>query len=146
MRFLIFLLFLPSNPLSPVFQVFLTRVSIAKPQRFLGHISQMAAALTHHVSPSRLAFISAQIPKVIIVTGDEDHLVNPEGSRRLWREMTRYKDGKGGQDLRVELVQWENTGHGVHFQRTREFNELVARCVREGRNFNGIADLGHNSD
>lgn len=132
------------NSLSPKCQIFLTRTTIAKPQRFLGHISQMAAALTHYVSPSRLAFISARIPKIIIVTGDEDHLVSPEGSRRLWRAMVSKQDeedGKDGQDLRVELVQWKNTGHGIHAQREREFNGLTARCVREGRNFNGIADL-----
>ena len=104
----------------------------------------MAAALTHHVSPSRLAFISARIPKIIIVTGDEDHLVAPEGSRRLWQGMvsTQDQDGKGRQDLRVELVQWESTGHGIHAQREREFNELIARCVREGRrNLNGTTDF-----
>jgi len=125
-------------------EVFLTRVTTAKPQRFLGHISQMAAALTHHVSPSRLAFISARIPKIIIVTGDEDHLVAPAGSRRLWQEMVsnQDQDGKGKEDLRVELVQWERTGHGIHAQREREFNELIARCVREGRrNLSGIADF-----
>jgi pimeloyl-ACP methyl ester carboxylesterase len=106
----------------------------------------MAAALMHHVSPSRLAFISARIPKTIIVAGAEDHVVAPEESRRLWRGMVGNQDidGKGGQDLRVELVQWEGTGHGIHVQREREFNELITRCVREGRNFNGIATWGHN--
>ena len=77
------------------------------------------------------------------MTGDEDHLVAPVGSIRLWRGMVSNQDidGKGGQDKRVELVQWEGTGHGIHFQREREFNELITRCVREGRNLNGIADL-----
>ena len=105
----------------------------------------MAAALTHHVLPSRLSFISARIPKIIIVTGDEDHLVAPEGSRRLWRGMTSNRD-IDGRDMRVELVQWEGTGHGIHVQREREFNELITRCVREGRKFNhdGIADWDHN--
>ena len=117
-------------------QIYLTRVTIVKPQRFMGNISQMAAALTHHVSPSRLAFISARIPKIMIVTGDEDHLVSPEGSKRLWQGMTSNLDV----DLRVELVQWEGTGHGIHVEREREFNELITRCVREGRNLN--TDLG----
>jgi hypothetical protein len=99
----------------------------------------MAAALTHHVSPSWLAFISSRIPKIIIVTGDEDHLVAPEGSRRLWRGMTSNR-GVDGRDLSVELVQWEGIGQGIHVQREREFNELIARCVREGKNLN--ADLG----
>ena len=72
----------------------------------------------------------------MIVTGDEDHLVAPEGSRRLWQGMTSNLDIDG----RVELVQWEGTGHGIHVQREREFNELITRCVREGRNLS--ADLG----
>ena len=102
----------------------------------------MAAALTHHVSSSRLAFISARIPKIVIVTGDEDHLVAPKESTRLWQGMTSNRDinGKSGQVLRVELVQWEGAGHGIHLQREREFNELVMRCVKEGRNLN--AGLG----
>ena len=102
----------------------------------------MAAALTHHVSPSRLAFISARIPKIIIVTGDEDHLVAPEGSKRLWRGMTSNRDIDGGvgQDLRVELVQWEGTGHAIYLQNEQEFNELIMRCVKEGRGLN--AELG----
>ena len=101
----------------------------------------MAAALTHYVSPSRLAFISARIPKIIILKGNEDHLVAPERSMRLWKGMVSEwdEDGKDRRDLRVELVQWEGTGHGLHIQREREFNDLIARCVREGRNLNGIA-------
>lgn len=103
----------------------------------MGHLSQAAAAFRHHVSSSRLAFISARIPKIIIVTGNKDLLVAPKESKRLWRGMT---SGKEGPDLRVELVQWEGTGHGIHVEREREFNELITRCVREGRNLN--ADLG----
>ncbi len=33
----------------------------------------------------------------------------------------------------AELVQWENTGHAIHYQRRREFNALVERVVKEGR-------------
>ena len=69
------------------------------------------------------------------MTGDEDRLVAPQESKRLWRRMTNNQDidGKGEQDLRVELVQWEGTGHGIHLQKEREFNELITRCVREGK-------------
>ena len=109
----------------------------------------MVAALTHYVSPSRLEFISERIPKIVIVTGDKDDLVTPEGSRKLWRGMTRNQDSSKGarqQDSRVEFVQWEDTGHGIYIQRERELNELIARCVKEGRtrtrnHLNGIAHL-----
>ncbi|PPQ86755.1 hypothetical protein CVT25_012400 [Psilocybe cyanescens] len=119
---------------------FLRRVAITKPQLLLGHISQMAAGLTHRVSPARLAHIAANVPKIAVVTGDEDHLVRPAGSVRIWEAMTGGRahaqgDGGGGGEgkSRVELLRWAGTGHGIHAQKEVEFNELVERCVREGR-------------
>ncbi|KIJ24781.1 hypothetical protein M422DRAFT_62317 [Sphaerobolus stellatus SS14] len=101
---------------------FLRRVTITKPQQFIGHISQMAAALTHNVTPSRLHVISASIPKVTIVTGDKDNLVDPSGSFRIKAAMPE-----------AELVQWPETGHGIHAQRPKQFNELVGRSAREAK-------------
>lgn len=91
----------------------------------------MAAALTHHVSQERLAYIAANVPKIAIVTGDDDHLVRPIGSECIKRAM----DAGLGPDERerVELLKWEGTGHGIHAQREAEFNQLVERCVSEGR-------------
>ncbi|KAF8905851.1 Alpha/Beta hydrolase protein [Gymnopilus junonius] len=89
---------------------FLRRVTITKPQLFMGHISQMAAALTHYVSPERLAYIAANAMKNGLSKSDAE-----SNSRR------------------VELQQWEETGHGIHAQREDQFNLLVERCVREGK-------------
>ncbi|KAF8164811.1 Alpha/Beta hydrolase protein [Crassisporium funariophilum] len=135
-------------------EAFLHRVAITKPQRLPGNISQMAAALTHHLPPSRLARIAELIPKIIILTGDDDHLVRPSGSRRIYAAMCRgtvWQGGAGGRYVpigeaeeegegegegkgrKVELVEWEGTGHGIHVQKAVEFNRLVERCVREGR-------------
>ena len=77
-------------------QSFLRRVLITKPQELMGHISQMAAALTHHVSPARLAAISESIPKVVIITGNEDNLVLPSHSSELKASTPE-----------VELIQWQ---------------------------------------
>jgi hypothetical protein len=46
----------------------------------MGHFSQMGAGITHRVSASRLAQIAKTIPKVTILTGDQDHLVDPRNS------------------------------------------------------------------
>ncbi|KAF9480209.1 alpha/beta-hydrolase [Pholiota conissans] len=113
---------------------FIRRVAITKPQLLLGHVSQMVAALTHNVSDARLAYIAANVPKVTIVTGDDDHLVHPSGSVRIKKAMDgapNLRDASGHE--RVELVQWVNTGHGIHAQREEEFNSLVERSMREGR-------------
>ncbi|KAH6888355.1 alpha/beta-hydrolase [Coprinopsis sp. MPI-PUGE-AT-0042] len=100
---------------------FLRRISITTPQLFLGHVSQMAAALTHYVSPSRLSTISQQIPKVAIVTGDTDTLVNPQHSFDIKKSMPE-----------AEFIQWKDTGHGIHHHRAKLFNALLERTWVEG--------------
>jgi pimeloyl-ACP methyl ester carboxylesterase len=87
----------------------------------MGNISQMAAGLTHRVTPEQLRTIGRSVPKVTIVTGDEDHLVRPWRSRELKRYMPE-----------AELVEWTGTGHAIHLQRRKEFNALVERTAREG--------------
>ncbi|CAL1704260.1 unnamed protein product [Somion occarium] len=98
------------------------RIELTKPQAFFGAISQMFAGLTHHVTPDRLSQISKTIPKVLILTGDEDDLVDPQNSLHLKKHMPE-----------AELVQWEVTGHGIHVQRTDKFNALLERVFQEGR-------------
>lgn len=103
-------------------EAFLKRVAITAPQTFLGAISQMAAGLTHHVSASRLRTISASIPKVLIVTGDQDNLVEVRNSYRIQEHMPE-----------AEFVQWENTGHGIHLQRKTWLNALLDKVFKEAK-------------
>ena len=60
--------------LYPSQQEFIRRATIVRKQPLMGPFSQMAVGLMHHVQPKRLARISAQMAKVSIVTGGEDHL------------------------------------------------------------------------
>jgi pimeloyl-ACP methyl ester carboxylesterase len=106
----------------PTLQNFLKRFYAARPQPFMGVISQMAAGLTHRVTEGRLREISRLIPKVVIATGDQDDLVDPQRSRFIKANMPE-----------AELIEFAGTGHAIVFQRPREFNELIARAVREGR-------------
>jgi pimeloyl-ACP methyl ester carboxylesterase len=103
-------------------KAFIRRIAVTTPQAFMGHISQMAAGLTHHCTPDRLRMISKSIPKVAIVTGDDDHLVRPRNSFRLKAAMPE-----------AELLQWEHTGHSIHVQRVKEFNALIERVCTEAR-------------
>ena len=95
---------------------------VTRPPTFVGSVSQMAAALTHDVSPERLGEISRTIPKVAIVVGDEDHLVRVKNSFYLKQHMPE-----------AEFVQWSNTGHGVPAQQRKRFNDLLERVFAEGR-------------
>lgn len=98
------------------------RMRITPPQRPMGAFSQMFAGLTHHVRPEQLRAIAARVPKVLILTGDDDNLVRPQCSLYLKEHMPQ-----------AELVQWEHTGHGIHVQWRERFNQLVERVFEEGR-------------
>lgn len=82
----------------------------------------MSAGLTHNVTPTRLASISSTIPKVMIVTGDQDNLVAPENSAYLAKHMKE-----------AEYIVFEGTGHAVHAQRKKRYNELLEKVFSEGR-------------
>lgn len=98
------------------------RMAITPPQTVSGAVSQMSAGMTHYVKKERLRTISASIPKVLIVTGDQDHLVDPKNSRYMKACMPE-----------AELVEWKGTGHGIHTQRADWFNSLLERVFEEGR-------------
>ncbi|KAJ3559884.1 hypothetical protein NM688_g69 [Phlebia brevispora] len=103
-------------------EIYRKRMDVTRPQTFMGTISQMAAGLTHYMSPDRLRRISKSVPKVLILTGDEDHLVRPSNSIHLKQHMPE-----------AELVEWERTGHGIHVQWKKRFNDLLERVFEEGR-------------
>ncbi|KAJ7045924.1 alpha beta-hydrolase [Mycena alexandri] len=101
-------------------ELYLRRVLFSPKQRIIGHVSQLVAALTHHVSPDRLRRISQTVPKVVILCGDQDFLVDLRHSRDLKASMPE-----------AEFVQWESTGHGIHSQRPTEFHELLVRIFND---------------
>lgn len=88
----------------------------------MGTLSQMAAALTHYVSTTRLAKISSSIPKVLIITGDQDHLVRPSNSSYMKKYMPE-----------AELLEWVDTGHAIQVQQMDRFNGTLERVFKEGR-------------
>ncbi|KAM6494697.1 hypothetical protein JOM56_009320 [Amanita muscaria] len=67
---------------------FVHRVSVTRKQQFMGHVSQMAAGLTHAVQPEPLRHIFQSIQKVAIVTGDEDNLIHLSNAYRLKEAMS----------------------------------------------------------
>ena len=96
-------------------------MALTRVQKPLGGISQMWAGSTHHVQPERLAQISKTIPKVVILTGDDDHLVRPTNSAYLKKHMPE-----------AEYIVWKDTGHVVSLQHVERFNALLERVFQEG--------------
>ncbi|KAG2149332.1 Alpha/Beta hydrolase protein [Suillus clintonianus] len=98
------------------------RLKITRPQTPIGALSQMYAGLTHYVSPARLRKISSSIPKVVILTGDQDDVIRSSDSRHLHRHMPE-----------AEFHWWEGTGHGISAQWKTRFNELLEKTFEAGR-------------
>jgi len=101
-------------------ETYLRRTLFSPKQLVIGHVSQMAAGLTHSVSTHRLRQISETVPKVVILCGDEDHLMHLQHSRDLKASMPK-----------AEFVQWKDSGHGIHSQRPDEFRDLLDRVFHE---------------
>ena len=98
------------------------RAAVTRVQKPVGAVSQMWAGLTHHVEAKRLAQISKTIPKILILTGDQDHLIRPSHSAYLSKHMPE-----------AEFIVWKDTGHVVSMQHVERFNTLLERVFLEGK-------------
>jgi len=107
------------------------RAALTHVQNPIGAISQMWAALTHRVQPSRLAHISKTIPKVVILTGEQDLLVSSSNSAYLKKHMPE-----------AEYIVWKDSGHVVNSQYVGRYNSLLERVFLEGQ---ARLDLGKSS-
>lgn len=96
-------------------------MEITKPQTLMGAVSQMAAALTHGMTPDRLAKISTSIPKVLIISAAEDVLIPYTEGENLKRHMPE-----------AEYQCWEKGGHGVCGQYKERFNQLLEKVFKQG--------------
>ncbi|KAM0749090.1 alpha/beta-hydrolase [Meredithblackwellia eburnea MCA 4105] len=109
-----------------VIKDFLRRVEIGKLQSGRGKVAQMAAVMGHKVSPERLKVIATSIPKVAVLFGDEDELINVSRGRELHANLpgSEYKEVKGA-------------GHALCSQIKEEYNEWCEGIVAEGRKLSG---------
>ncbi|KAG8733503.1 hypothetical protein FRC11_005674 [Ceratobasidium sp. 423] len=104
-------------------RLYLSRLLVTRKQTLMGTLSQMAAGLSHRVTPERLCQIANDIPTIALVTGDEDNLVPPERSEWIKQCM----------GPNVKLEKWKHTGHALQIQRPEKFNALVERVIEESR-------------
>lgn len=100
--------------------------AVSPPQSLAAQMSHLAAAITHKVSSRRLSIISKTVPKTLIITGDEDQVIEPRKSFQLKDFMPE-----------AEFVQWKATGHGLYAQHNHRFNRLLKRVFAEGSLLSG---------
>ncbi|KAL8292345.1 hypothetical protein RQP46_001811 [Phenoliferia psychrophenolica] len=116
----------PSNGGKPnrvaVEEDFKRRVEVNKLQTTPGKIGQMAAVLGHRVPAAKLKLISESIPKVAIIVGDKDELIDPQRGHEL-HEMLPGSEFK--------LV--EGGGHALLSQICDEYNSWIEHVVADAK-------------
>ncbi|KAJ2084065.1 hypothetical protein H4R24_000274 [Coemansia sp. RSA 988] len=100
----------------------LRRSKYTKPMSFSGFIGQVGIVFRHHVSPTRLAALGQALPgkRILIVTGDEDHLVRTSNS-------TYLADKIGREHVILEV--FEGAGHGLSSQESTRFIASVDSMI-----------------
>ena len=97
-------------------------MNITKPQTLMGAFGQMAAILTHRMTPGRLAKVSASVPRVLILSPAEDKMIPYTEGENLKRYMPE-----------AEYQCWEKAGHIVCNQYEERFNQLLEKVFEEGK-------------
>lgn len=97
-------------------------MGVQRRQGLIGSLSQMAAGATHHCTPAKLRKIAESIPKIWILTGDQDNLIYPSNSFWLYKHMPE-----------AEFEQWTATGHGVIGQHPEKFNKRLDEVIRDAK-------------
>ncbi|PRP84145.1 hypothetical protein PROFUN_04136 [Planoprotostelium fungivorum] len=96
------------------------KIEGGKPPIF-GFLGQLHAVSRHRVKPEELQLIrDSQVP-VMVMTGDEDHMVDPRNSAEM-NELLQP----------VEYIVMPETGHAINAERAAEFNEAMFRHVERG--------------
>lgn len=76
----------------------------------------------HHVSVEQLGVIATTMPKVLVITGDDDNLINPQRSKELHGLLPGS-----------EYICIEGGGHALPSQCPDEVSEILTRVFKEGR-------------
>jgi len=89
----------------------------------LGNIlSKTYALITHRITPERHRLIATSIPKILILTGDRDCVINVACSKDLAARMPE-----------AEYLIWKDTSHFLHLQWPQRYNKLLEGVFEEGR-------------
>ncbi|EPQ27207.1 uncharacterized protein PFL1_05130 [Pseudozyma flocculosa PF-1] len=105
-----------------LFKMFAWRFQFTRRQTLHGAVAQMKAAVTHNVPDSALQRINTAVPKIVILTGDTDYLVDPRNSQYLADKMPN-----------AELIKFQVAGHALGNQFDERVNTILERVIGEGR-------------
>lgn len=104
-----------------LYEMFKWRFHFTTRQSLHGAVSQMKAALSHNIPDADLERINTKVPKICILTGDTDYLVDPRNSDYLKQKLTS-----------AEFHKFEVAGHALGSQIADRVNEILEKVIAEG--------------
>ncbi|KAJ1836693.1 hypothetical protein IWW55_005816 [Coemansia sp. RSA 2706] len=99
------------------------RSKYTRPMTFAAFLGQVGTVFRHYVSPARLANLGRMLPgkRILIVTGDEDHMVRTSNSVYLADKIGREH---------VILEVFEGAGHGMNSQESVRFVASIDTMIQ----------------
>ncbi|KAK5584518.1 hypothetical protein RB653_006130 [Dictyostelium firmibasis] len=94
--------------------IFLDRLKTSKKPSLNATMGHFKTVLTHYISESKLNFISTQKFPIQIITGTNDHLVNPKNSFYLKSKLNP-----------TEFIVFKGCGHAINTEKLNDFNILI---------------------
>lgn len=105
-----------------LYDMFKWRFHFTTRQSLHGALSQMKAALTHNIPDPDLVRINRSLPKICILTGDTDYLVDPRNSDYLKEKLPS-----------AEFHKFPNAGHALGNQIADQVNQILEKVIADGQ-------------
>ncbi|KAM9959454.1 hypothetical protein ACTFIR_000530 [Dictyostelium discoideum] len=94
--------------------IFVDRLTTSKKPSLNAIMGHFKSVLTHYISETKLKYISNQEFPIQIITGTNDHLVNPKNSFYLKSKLNP-----------CEFTVFQGCGHAINTERLNDFNNLI---------------------
>ncbi|KAN0009585.1 hypothetical protein ACTFIU_006880 [Dictyostelium citrinum] len=95
-------------------QIFVDRLKTSKKPSLHATMGHFKSVLTHHISETKLKYISNQEFPIQIITGTNDQLVDPKNSFYLKSKLNP-----------CEFIVFQGCGHAINTERLNDFNNLI---------------------
>lgn len=103
-----------------LYDMFKWRYAFTVRQQLHGAVSQMKAAVTHYIPDADLARIDTAVPKISILTGDTDFLVDPRNSAYLRDKLPS-----------ADFHEFPNAGHALGNQIADQVNAILEKAFAD---------------
>lgn len=115
-----------------IFNMILNRIKIQPAPRVSGTVGQIAACLTHNCSHESLSKIAEAVPDVLVITGENDKMIDPRCSDVIYKEMSGKGIPEDTTKSSVKKVVYPKKGHGLAMEAYTEYHKAFEQNIEAG--------------